>query len=198
MPTLAALFEMVRKSGNTQVRFNIETKLSPLQADETISPEAFVDALLGVIEREKMLHRVIIHSFDWRTLKLIQQKYPMVPTVYISVQQKFADNIAAIGNNASHWTAGLNINNFGGSVPKMVKYAGGAYWSVYFGDVNQAKISEAQALGLRALVWTVNEPQDIERMLDLKVDGIITDYPNRVREAMGKRGMRLPVSTTMR
>ena len=56
----------------------------------------------------------------------------------------------------------------------------GNTWSPYFGDVTPAKIAEAKALGLKVVVWTVNEPKDIEQMLMWKVDGIISDYPDRV------------------
>ena len=62
----------------------------------------------------------------------------------------------------------------------MVKAAGGKIWSPYFGDVTPEKIAEAHALGLKVSVWTVNEPKDIQRMLDWKVDSIISDYPDRV------------------
>ena len=192
IPRLADLFAMVRKSGNATVRFNIETKLSPFEREATPGPEAFVDALLDVITREKMRSRVSIESFDWRTLKIVQQRAPEIPTVYLSAQQKFLDTINADGREGSAWTAGLNVRDFGGSVARMVKAAGGATWSPYFGDVDRAKIQEAQQLRLKVVVWTVNANKDIERMLDWKVDGIISDYPDRVREAMRMRGMRLP------
>ena len=192
IPRLAELFAQVRQSGNERVRFNIETKISPFERDATPGPEAFVDALLGVITAEKMRSRVTIQSFDWRTLKIVQQRAPDIPTVYLSAQQKFLDTINAEGREGSAWTAGLNVREFGGSVARMVKAAGGAVWAPYFGDIDQAKVLDAQALGLKVIVWTVNAAADIERMLDWKVDGIISDYPNRVREAMKKRGMKLP------
>ena len=192
IPRLAELFAQVRQSGNERVRFNIETKISPFERDATPGPEAFVDALLSVITAEKMRSRVTIQSFDWRTLKIVQQRAPDIPTVYLSAQQKFLDTINAEGREGSAWTAGLNVREFGGSVARMVKAAGGAVWAPYFGDIDQAKVLDAQALGLKVIVWTVNSAADIERMLDWKVDGIISDYPNRVREAMKKRGMKLP------
>ena len=192
IPKLADLFALVRKSGNARVRFNIETKISPFERDLTPAPEAFVDALLGVITAEKMGSRVSIESFDWRTLKIIQQRAPNIPTVYLSAQQKFLDTINAEGREGSAWTAGMNVREYGGSVARMVNAAGGAVWSPYFGDVDEAKIREAQALGLKVVVWTVNQMKDIERMLAWKVDGIISDYPDRMRVAMRMRGMALP------
>ena len=133
-----------------------------------------------------------IESFDWRTLKIIQQRALDIPTVYLSAQQKFLDTIHADGREGSAWTAGLNVRDFDGSVARMVKASGGVNWSPHFADVDQTKIEDAQRMGLRVVVWTVNLEKDIERMLDGKVDGIISDYPNRVRVAMQKRGMALP------
>lgn len=188
---LADLFGQVRRVGDTRVRFNIETKLSPLERDETVGPEAFVDAVLAVVNAHGMADRITLQSFDWRTLKIAQEKMPRIPTVYLSAQQKFLDNIGANGGDGSAWTAGMNVRDFDGSVARMVKAAGGAVWSPYFGDVDEAKIGEAHSLGLGVVVWTVNEPKDIERMLDWRVDGIISDYPDRVRTALKARGLRV-------
>jgi glycerophosphoryl diester phosphodiesterase len=66
IPTLSELFALVRKSGNTRVRFNIETKIDPNHPDETLGPQAFVARLLALIEAEKFSDRVMIQSFDWR------------------------------------------------------------------------------------------------------------------------------------
>ena len=56
------------------------------------------------------------------------------------------------------------------------------------------RLKGAQQLGLKVIPWTVNAPADIDRLIGWGVDGIISDYPNRVREAMQKRGMALPPS----
>ncbi|MFN7673460.1 MAG: glycerophosphodiester phosphodiesterase family protein, partial [Betaproteobacteria bacterium] len=184
IPTLAALFMLVKQKGDARVRFNIETKLSPMARNETVSPQAFVEKLLAVIRENDMASRVTIQSFDWRTLQISQRLAPNIPTVYLTVQQKWMDNIGAGNREGSAWTAGINAREYGDSVPRMVKAAGGAAvgntWSPYFGDVTPAKIAEAKALGLKVVVWTVNEPKDIEQMLMWKVDGIISDYPDRV------------------
>ena len=79
----------------------------------------------------------------------------------------------------------------------MVKAAGGRVWSPYFGDVDRQRLDEAHALGLSVVVWTVNQPTDIERMLDLGVEGIISDRPDVVRAAMAARKMPLPKATAV-
>jgi glycerophosphoryl diester phosphodiesterase len=180
IPTLAALFALGKQSGNTRVKFNIETKLSPMARSETVGPQVFVEKLLAVIRDNGMAERVTIQSFDWRTLQISQRLAPDIPTAYLSAQQKWMDNIGAGNREGSAWTAGLSAREFGDSVPRMVKAAGGMIWSPYFGDVTPEKIAEAHALGLKVSVWTVNEPKDIQRMLGWKVDSIISDYPDRV------------------
>ncbi|MDP1909029.1 MAG: glycerophosphodiester phosphodiesterase family protein, partial [Hyphomicrobium sp.] len=76
MPTLAQVFQLARRAGNHEVRFNIEIKTSPEKPNDTLAPEDFAKTLLGLIEREGMSSRVIIQSFDWRALKAVQQLAP--------------------------------------------------------------------------------------------------------------------------
>lgn len=196
IPKLADLFALVKKSGNEQVRFNIETKTSPLNPNETLDPENFAKTLVGLIQKEGMGARVSIQSFDWRTLQVVQKIAPEISTVYLSVQQRSFDNIAANKPEGSPWTAGFQHKDHG-SVPRMVKAAGGRIWSPYFADITEAKLKEAHDLGTTVVVWTVNEPGQIKKMLDLGVDGLISDRPDLVRQAMAERGMALPSPTSV-
>lgn len=193
IPTLRELFVLVRKSGNTQVRFNIETKIDPNHPDEAPDPQAFVAKLLEVIETEGFSDRVMVQSFDWRTLQLVQRQAPNVPTVYLTLQRGSGQTVAL--DKATNWTAGFNPADHGGSLPRTIKAAGGAIWSPYFGDVTAALVSEARGLGLRVVVWTVNKPEDMARMIELGVDGIISDRPDLLRQVAGEKGIALPAGT---
>ncbi|WP_438743635.1 glycerophosphodiester phosphodiesterase [Bradyrhizobium sp. U531] len=193
IPTLSELFALVRKSGNSRVRFNIETKIDPNRPDETLDPEGFVAKLLGLIDAEKFSDRVMIQSFDWRTLRLVQQQAPKIPTVYLTLQRGSAPTIAL--DKATNWTASLSPADHGGSLPRTIKAAGGAIWSPYFGDVTTALVSEAHELGLRVVVWTVNKREDMARMIELGADGIISDRPDLLREVAGEKGIALPAGT---
>ncbi len=188
MPALTALFDRVKALGAHTVQFNIETKLNPTLPDETFSPDKLVQALLQTVRDAGMTRRVTIQSFDWRTLQLVQRLEPSIPTVYLSVQTANNDNI-----RDGVWTAGLPIADHG-SVPKMVKAAGGSVWSPNGGALTEALVKEAQALGLKVIPWTINAPADLQRLMDWGVDGIITDYPDRLRELMRQRGMPLPAA----
>ena len=119
IPTLEALFLMVREAGNTQLRFNIETKVSPLAPQASAAPETLVQALLAVVARHHMGQRVSVQSFDWRTLRRVQQLAPAMSTVALTARQGFLDNLGD-----PRWTAGLKLEDHMGSVPRLVKAAG--------------------------------------------------------------------------
>jgi glycerophosphoryl diester phosphodiesterase len=186
IPTLQSLFDRVKALGANEVRFNIETKIHPAQPDDTASAEAMARALLKVVRDAGMAQRVAIQSFDWRTLRVVQQLEPSIPTVCLTIQTANSDNV-----QSGDWTAGLKLADHG-SAPKMAKAAGCAVWSPNGGAVTEASVKEAQALGLKAIPWTINNPADMERLAGWGVDGIITDYPDRLRTVMQARGLPLP------
>ena len=189
LPALAELFALVKRAGDPKLRLALETKLNPLAPDDTAAPEPFARALVAAVRDAGLATRTSILSFDWRTLQVIQREAPEIPTVYLTARQRWLDNVGR--GPATPWTAGLALADHG-SVPKMIRAAGGKVWSSFHGDLDAAQVKEAQALGLQVLAWTVNEPAQIEAMLDLGVDGIVSDRPDRVREAMARRGMPLP------
>jgi len=187
VPTLAALFELVRAAGADHVRFNIETKLSPLAPGLAPEPEAFARAVLEVVRRHGMAGRVTVQSFDWRSLRAMQKLAPGVPIAALTARLQAIDNLGD-----ARWTAGLRLEDHGGSVPRLVKALGAPVWSPFHGELTEAQLAEAHALGLRVVPWTVNEPAQIERLVGWGVDGLISDHPDRVREALARRGLALP------
>ena len=189
LPALADLFALVKRANNPALRLALETKLTPTSPDDTAAPEPFARALVAAVRDAGLASRTSILSFDWRTLQVVQREAPEIDTVYLTARQRWLDNVGP--GPVSPWTAGFALRDHG-SVPKMIKAAGGKVWSSFFGDLDAAQVKEAQALGLQVLAWTVNEPQHIEAMLDLGVDGIVSDRPDRVRTAMARRGMALP------
>lgn len=194
LPRLAELFALVKKSGNTRVRVSIETKLAPTAPADSAPPEPFARALIKAVRDAGMSERTTIQSFDWRTLQVVQREAPEIGTVYLTAQQRWLDNVLAGETAASPWTAGFRFADHG-SVPKLIKAAGGRIWSCHHADLDAAKVREAHALGLQVLAWTVNEPAQISAVMDLGVDGIISDRPDRVRAEMQRRGMPLPAPT---
>ena len=184
IPTLAEVLALGRRPDAGAIRFNIETKVTPLAPEETAGPEEFARAVVEVLRAEGMLDRADLQSFDWRVLHEAHRLAPDLSTVCLTAEQRWHDNILRGEPGPSPWTAGLDIKAFDGSVPRMVEAAGCAVWSPYYRDLTEETLAEAHALGLRVVVWTVNEADDMLVLARLAVDGIITDFPDRAIEAL--------------
>ena len=161
IPRLADLLEAARAGG---VRFNIETKLSSEAPDETPGPDAFARAVIREVRRAGVMARTTIQSFDWRTLKVVEREAPDIATAYLTSLKD--------------------------SEPSRVRKARARIWSPNFQALTPDLVSSARAMGLTIVPWTVNQPADIARVLDLQVEGIISDYPDRVIEELKRRGLR--------
>jgi glycerophosphoryl diester phosphodiesterase len=191
IPTLAEVFKLARDMGANDIHFDMETKIDPHRLDDTLSPEAFVDVVLKAIRDAGMTKRVMVQSFDWRTLELLHKLEPDLRTMYLTMD--FPNN-STITDAA--WTAGHRIEDFGGSVPRLVRASAGTakgiIWAPNSNNLNAALLKEAHALDLQVIPWTVNDKPQMERLIDWGVDGLITDYPNRLREVMAAKGIPLP------
>ena len=159
IPLLADLIDSVQKEiklkNKKQLFYNIETKCE-VAGDNLVNPvpEVFVKLLMDVIEDKKITPFVVIQSFDKRTIQIINQKYPKVKTSFLIGNKKtYEENIADLGYKPFIYS------------PE---------WKL----VNADLITKAHADGVKVIPWTVNTKTEINRLKSLKVDGIITDYPN--------------------
>jgi len=183
-PTLKEVFAL--GAGN-KVRFAIETKITPASGSDTPDPVTFAKLVVDAIREAGMTGRVEVLSFDWRTLVEVKKLAPEIRTVCITQSTPNFDNATN-----STWTAGLELSRHDGSVPKLVRAAGCNTWSSFFRNLTPATIAEGQSLGLTVLPWTVNDPADMARLIDWRVDGLITDYPDRAHKVMVDKGLPLP------
>ena len=184
VPRLADLFELVRQSGNSRVGFDCETKVSPAEPTATLPPAEFARRVIAEVRLGGMQARTTIQSFDWRTLQLVQKEAPEIRTLYLSSPRTLA---RAADGAPSPWLAGFDAHRFGGSVPKAVHAAGGRGWAPNQTFLTPALRAEALALGISVIPWTVNEPAMINKLLDMQVDGIISDRPDLVLLELRKR-----------
>ena len=190
IPTLAEVFDLVRAAGAGHVRFNIETKLTPASGSSTPDPESFAAAVTRQVRAAGLADRVTVQSFDWRTLAVARRIAPEIARVCLTVEGGSSDNLERGRPGASPWTAGLDIDDFDGSAARLVTAAGCSVWSPNFRNLTAHGLTEARSL--------VNEPADMTRLIALGVDGIITDYPNRLRAVMTGRNMPLPPTVPAR
>jgi len=192
IPRLADVYALVRKSGNGDVRFNVETKIDPTQPETTVAPEVFVAALIEAIRAAGMESRTTIQSFDWRTLVLARKLAPEIAVVALTDQQPDEDTMEVGKPGASAWLGGIDVDDHAGSVPRTVLALGAQVWSPHARDLNPGVIAEAHALGLAVVPWTVNDPKDMERAIALGIDGLITDRPDLLRQVLQSKGIAVP------
>ncbi len=184
-PTLAELFAM---AGPT-TRFNIEIKTDPGKPDLTPDPARFARLTVEAIAKAGAAGRSTVQSFDWRGLLEVKKLAPEIATGCLTIE---SPNFDTVRRNAgpSPWLAGLDLTQHGGSVPRLAKAAGCAVWSPFWRNVSADNVKEAQALGLKVVPWTVNVPAEMTRLIDLGVDGLITDYPDRALPVLAVKGLK--------
>lgn len=195
VPTLDEVFQLVNKSGNNRVRFNIEVKINPENPELTLPPKEFVETVIGVIESYKMHDRVVVQSFDWRALQYVQDLAPGVTTSYLTVNQTWLNNLQIGIPGPSPWLNGFDVDNFDGSAARAIRAAGGTIWSSYHKEVSADSIKLAHELGLSVNVWTVNKPGRMRDLIEMGVDGIITDYPDQLRRVLEELNLPVPAPT---
>ena len=160
-PTLEAVFAAVDRfcvqQNRPSPRYNIELKYQP-EWEPAIIPdrETFVDLVLADVDAWGHPELVNLQCFDPPTLQVIHRKSPDMVLAYLDEKP---------GNVAD------KMNDLG--------FVPGIYSPSEKG-LTSAIIDEARQLGMRVIPWTVNEPARMRELIDLGVDGIITDYPNRI------------------
>ncbi len=190
IPTLAEVFALAGRADH--IRFNIETKLTPTSGADVPEPELFAKAVAAAVREAGLAERVSIQSFDWRILRVLRRVEPDIMRVGLTSEQPDYDTIQRGKPGASPWTAGLDVDEFGGSVPRLVAAADCRVWSPAFADLTSERIAEASALGIRVIPWIVNEPDQMDRLVRMGVAGIITDYPDRLRRVLAANNVPLP------
>ncbi|MDR3227395.1 MAG: calcineurin-like phosphoesterase C-terminal domain-containing protein [Prevotellaceae bacterium] len=161
-PLASELIDSVEKFINenkySEVLYNIEIKSSE-KRDNVYSPEyeEFCDLAMKVLLSKNLGNRLVVQSFDPRALNYLNKKYPDIKLSY---------NVEAKDNDFDTNMAKLNF------VP--------AYYSPHFSLVDENLIEKCNKFAMKIVVWTVDKPEDIEKMLNLKVDAIISNYPDIV------------------
>lgn len=188
IPDLAQLATLLQSPEHADAFLNIEIKSNPDHPDDAPPIPRLVAPVLAVINAAGIADRVLLQSFDWRVLSEIARQAPQIPLSYLTYETRAYPTMAVNVIDGSLWLDGASIADHNGSIPQIVSNLGGAVWSPYFQDLTSQTLAEAHALGLAVNVWTVNETADINRMIDLGVDGITTDYPARAQRCLLAKG----------
>ncbi len=172
------------------VRFNIEIKTDPNKPDLTIDPARYAALAVEAIRKGKTAERTTVQSFDWRGILEVRKLAPEIATGCLTIESNNFDTVQRASGRPSPWLGGLDLAAHGGSLPRLAKAAGCATWSPFWRNVDAGNVKEAQALGLKVVPWTVNVPAEMGRLIDLGVDGLITDYPDRAQPILAAKGLK--------
>lgn len=187
IPSLGEVISLFEAKCDPANQLWVEIKTNPEKPNITPPPELVVDAVVLLLRGQNFARRARILSFDWRALAHVQKIAPEIPVVYLSHVGGRFNTIKPRQPGASPWMAGLDIDDFNGSIPRAVKAAGGKNWAPYYKYITAALLAEAHQLGLEVYVWTVDSRTDMVRLMEMGVDGIITNRPDILSSVVGSR-----------
>jgi glycerophosphoryl diester phosphodiesterase len=170
-------------SYHADVRYNIETKVAADHPGISADPQEFVDVVLAAVRAAGKGDRVEIQSFDWRTLPLVHRAEPSIPLVALWTAQTWVPD--------SPWLAGVQPAVVGDPVIGAT-LVGATILSPDYALVDKSLVDRAHSLALRVIPWTVDDVDDMRAQIADGVDGLITNYPARLRALMAELGMPLP------
>jgi glycerophosphoryl diester phosphodiesterase len=161
VPTLDEVFGLGR--GNA-VQFNVETKIFPDQPDLSPAPDPFTRMILEVVRKHDLVSRVILQSFDPRTVRVMKGLEPSIrrgalfeePGDWLEIAREFEATVLGPEHHL----------------------------------VTAAKVAQAHAAGLEVVSWTADEPADWEKLAGCGIDAIITDDPEAAVGWLAQRGLR--------
>jgi glycerophosphoryl diester phosphodiesterase len=164
IPTLEEVFELVKASGNETVQFNIETKIKPAHPTWTPAPERYAELVVETFQKHGLVDRIYLQSFDHRTLRAARKLAPELRRVMLT-SDNLVDFVALAQSEGAHISPDQD-------------------W------ITKPDVEALHAAGFEVIPWTANSPEEWQRLVDLRVDAIISDDPGGLIEFLKARGMR--------
>jgi glycerophosphoryl diester phosphodiesterase len=195
IPTLGEVIETVCKRERPFL-LQVELKSSFSDRDLAADPVLLASKALEVLRASSYLKHTIFVGFDWPALLHVLKIEPRARCWFTTLTQSWfaegapppEDDPPALPalqmlrhwakNGSSPWAGGFDAVNYGGSILKAIKAAGGDGWFPTHRDATAERVAEARGLGLKVGAWTVNEPGEMRRMIALGLDAICTDRPD--------------------
>lgn len=154
IPTLDEVFTWIESSdlpNAKTVQFNIETKIEPERPNDTVGPEEFVEKALAVINQHGMKDRVIIQSFDFRTLDIVKKIDSTIRTSALTDQNQ--------------------------NLVEVAKEHKVDFVAPYWKQLKEEDVKNLHAINVQVAPWTANTPDQWDYLISIGVDAIITDDP---------------------
>ena len=183
IPKLSELLKLTSDNIVENLLINLEIKSTPIEKNLTPEPDAMVKIIIDEVSRSNLEDRIIYSSFDWRVLREIKERDSKIPRAYLTsgARGKIYDK--------SPWLDFTPLHN-GVELPELIKALGGSAWHPNYKDVNKEIVQISHDKGLPVNVWTVNRESDMLRMIDYGVDGIMTDYPLKLKELCERKNIK--------
>lgn len=184
---LRDVFEMTKD--DSEVFYNIETKREYDNPEHTATPQEFVDSIVPVVKDYRVTERTMIQSFDWATLPLTREQAPEIPLVMLTSGD--------FDPNANYVGPVEGVDNYLDAADQLgVQVLSPGYSHYYLDEAGEpdleamgAYIDAAHERGYPVVPYTINEASHMEDLIDLGVDGLITDYPTRLVNILDERGI---------
>ena len=183
IPKLSELLKLTSDNIVEDLLINLEIKSTPIEKNLTPEPDEMVKIIIDEVSRSNLEDRIIYSSFDWRVLREIKERGSKIPRAYLTsgARGKIYDK--------SPWLDFTPLHN-GVELPELIKALGGSAWHPNYKDVNKEIVQISHDKGLPVNVWTVNRESDMLRMIDYGVDGIMTDYPLKLKELCERKNIK--------
>ncbi len=189
IPKLSELLDLSSKNMSENLLINLEIKSTPNEENLTPAPEDTVKLVVNEINKSNLKDKIIVSSFDWRTLTEIKNQYPEISRAYLTYQQVRGMKIKKTIYNRSPWMSFLPFYE-DHELPKIIKSQGGKAWHPYRKEITKKLVDISHQEDLPVNVWTVNKEYEMLKMIEYGVDGIMTDYPLRLKELCEKENIK--------
>lgn len=203
IPTLEELMQLIQSYGDKNIVLNIETKSYPDPASagykNNADPKKFVEVFNNIVKKYDMEDRVVLQSFDWQTLIEMKKLNPNISTSALWQEQpswgRDSESLRRYEKKKSPWLGGLDIKDYQRNPVKAAHAIGADIISPYYTEISKQDVDEAHSLGMKVVPWTVNNEKDMNMLLDMGVDGIISDKPWLLKQVLEKRNIKLHTPT---
>jgi len=187
IPAFRKVIDLLKARGGDHTKLWVEIKTSPEQPGMTPPSEDVVQQVLKIVRDKNFDSRVVLLSFNWNVLAIVKKIAPQISTAYISATAKWLDNIKIGQPGPSPWMAGIDVDDYQGSIPHSINAIGGKIWCAWSESLTRKEVQTAHDLGIKVFVWIVDSERDIRKFLKMDVDGIITNRPDRAKRILGSK-----------
>ncbi len=184
IPRLSDLLKLTSNNISDYLIINLEIKSTPVEDNLTPPPNVMANLIIDEVNKTELKDKVIYSSFDWRILREIKNIDSKISRGYLTseLKGKIYDK--------SPWLDFMPLyDSDSRELPRLIKTLGGKAWHPTRKDIDKEMVRVSHEEGLPVNVWTVNEKYEMLRMIEYGVDGIITDYPLRLKKLCEENGI---------